>query len=349
METSIKKENVLYLDVLKIIACFLVIVNHSGGYIFETSSQSNPVNVVIYSFIFLFSKSAVPLFIMISGALLLGNPKNNIHKCLVRVYRIMIPLLSLSLLIFIKNNGFSSLLSFQFIIDFIKQPAILPFWYLYMLIGLYLATPFLYKMIQHFDNKDYMIFGFLFLILPGIWFVIKQYIGIQSSHYFESGIIPQTIAYYVVGYYLSRVDFSPKVRVSALILLFATLIAATALMSYDSYLAGKIVRKLDSVYSITTIIPAISLFILLRSSIGKNEISDRTRLHHSIQLVASCTFGIYLIHYHVIPRLFNLTIIRPLFTFHSIIGIILLQIATFIVCFIIIYLIKKVPIIKRFI
>jgi surface polysaccharide O-acyltransferase-like enzyme len=345
---NVKKEPILYLDIIKIVACFLVIVNHSAGYIFKTASRSDAAITLIYSFIFLASKIAVPLFIMVSGALLLSSQKSSFKQSLMRIVRILVPLILLSLMVFVKNNGFSALLSFQFVIEFIRQPAILPYWYLYMLIGLYLATPFLQKMIKTFDDKDFIFFSAIFLLLPGIWYVIRQYSGIYSSHYFESSFIPQAIAYFVLGYFLSRKKASPKTSLFALLLLILSLITATALMFIDSYRSGKLVSNLDNAYSITTIIPAAAIFILIRYWTERIAPGIRPRCISIIQTVASTTFGIYLIHYFVIPRLYNLSFLQPVFIFHSVIGTTILQLATFIVCFIPVFLLKKAPIVKRF-
>lgn len=61
----------VYLDFLRILACFLVIVNHTNSDIFLNSSIGITWFVSItYFFI---CKIAVPLFVMISGAVLLGK------------------------------------------------------------------------------------------------------------------------------------------------------------------------------------------------------------------------------------------------------------------------------------
>mgnify|MGYP002561809920 CR=1 FL=1 len=66
------KARAAFLDFLRILAAFLVIVNHTNSYVFKTLT---PVDSqwhwsILWYYV---SKTAVPLFIMISGACLLGK------------------------------------------------------------------------------------------------------------------------------------------------------------------------------------------------------------------------------------------------------------------------------------
>lgn len=65
------KDRNLTLDILRIIACFLVIVCHTNPWGFVMSNFNLPWFVSIG--IYLISKTAVPIFFMISGFLNLRN------------------------------------------------------------------------------------------------------------------------------------------------------------------------------------------------------------------------------------------------------------------------------------
>lgn len=80
-----------YLDFLKIIACFLVIVNHAGGHILINSGYTKGATL-FYSVCFSICKIAVPIFVMVTGALLLT--KEQTYKSIgKRIFRILIPLI----------------------------------------------------------------------------------------------------------------------------------------------------------------------------------------------------------------------------------------------------------------
>ena len=63
MET---KNRYIWLDIIKILACFFVIINHFHGQIFYYAGNT-PQVALFDSAIFAICKSAVPLFVMVSG------------------------------------------------------------------------------------------------------------------------------------------------------------------------------------------------------------------------------------------------------------------------------------------
>ena len=91
-----EKKRYIWLDILKIIACFCVIINHAGGYIFEYSGH-NKCTVLFYSFFFSICKIGVPIFLMTTGYLLIKKDYKYKDACK-SIIRILIPLLALSFL-----------------------------------------------------------------------------------------------------------------------------------------------------------------------------------------------------------------------------------------------------------
>ena len=73
--TTIKSRKI-FIDILRILACFLVIVNHTNSQIFLSVTSVNDgigISYILSMAYFYFSKIAVPIFFMISGALLLNK------------------------------------------------------------------------------------------------------------------------------------------------------------------------------------------------------------------------------------------------------------------------------------
>ena len=173
----IETKRYYWLDILKIIACLCVIANHSGGVILSYTNYSQSA-VIFYCIQFALCKIGVPLFIMVSGYLFLKSEKGNDFSykiILKRIFRIFVPLFMISLLLAIKNNGINNFNLLLFIKDFISEPYVIVYWYLYMLIGLYIVTPFVKKMINKFQNIDYKFFIILFLIVPAIISLVNIY------------------------------------------------------------------------------------------------------------------------------------------------------------------------------
>ena len=92
-----KRTRYYWIDIIKIIACFMVVVNHTGGFIFTFLDNNSFFKYnLFYSICFAVSKIGVPLFIMVSGYLLLG--KDYSYKdVLVKIKRVVVPLVVISL------------------------------------------------------------------------------------------------------------------------------------------------------------------------------------------------------------------------------------------------------------
>lgn len=334
-----------WVDLLKILACFLVIINHTGGYLLQYSGNENLFIVLFYIFNFVFCKVAVPIFLMVSGVLLLSR-NSNYKEIGKRIFRVLVPLVVLSAFIYFRNNhvGFNHF--GNFLISFFEKPLADPFWYLYMLIGLYLVMPFLQKVVKNFRLKDYKYFIIICLLLPSLLPVISMYLPIVFNSNFTSALFSMSIGYFVAGFYLSRVELSERNRNIAIVLciIFLALFACSMIIPYVN--SGTILYKLDSWCYITTVIPSLSLFYLIRYYFEKYKFNDR--LKHVISMVASLTFGIYLFHSLIIYNVYSLSFVQKIFDFSSYIGIIITEILVFLLAGAVTFVLKKIKYVKDF-
>ena len=87
----------IYIEVLRIIAALFVIFNHTGSMGFELYSSYTICSPKYWIMLFLsiLCKVAVPLFLMISGALLLNKDLNVKEIWKYRISRIFIALLAI--------------------------------------------------------------------------------------------------------------------------------------------------------------------------------------------------------------------------------------------------------------
>lgn len=343
--SSSKNKHYYWIDLLKIIACFLVIINHTGGYLLQYSGY-NDLGVVIYYIInFVVCKTAVPIFIMVSGFLLLQK-NSSYSDILKRIFRILVPLLFLSIFVFFRKNGVGLYQLKDFIINFLKEPIIVPFWYLYMLIGLYLVTPFIQKMVKKFKIFDYQVFVLICLIIPSILPLITLYLHISFNSDFLVSILPISVGYYVAGLYLSKVPLNKKYRNVAMILffLFLSLFVCSMIIPYIN--TSEISYQLDTWNYITTVIPALSLFYLIRYYFENKKFSIKSK--NIISFISSLTFGIYLFHTFINYKIYDFEFIQLLFNFSPFIGILILELLTFICAGIITFVLKKVKFIRNF-
>ena len=336
-----------WLDLLKIIACFCVIVNHVGT--IELTETNSSAAALFYCIQFALCRIGVPLFIMVSGYLYLSSEKsdNFTYKTIFqKIYRIIVPLLLLSLLLAIKDTGIRNFNILEFIKKIIEKPYIVPYWYLYMLIGLYMVTPFIKKMIDNFKDIDYKVFLGIFLILPAIVMFLKNGLNVEISKYFFQAFFPAIIAYYISGVYISKLKLTNKKLIISIIL-FTTFSVLFFLTLYIPYLKTNNVSYLfDDIKDIFCIFQSLTLFYIFRHLFENKKFSKKLSLF--ISETSKLTFGIYLTHYLIIYRVYKFAPIHQIFMYNANIGIICIEIVVFVICGIVTYIIRKIPIIKKF-
>ncbi|MDM1293702.1 acyltransferase family protein [Sphingobacterium sp. N143] len=280
-----------YISVLRILAIFLVILIHSSsGYLNSYAPNSFDWNYA--NWINSFSRYAVPLFVTISGALLLQKDENIgpfYHK---RLLKIVPPFLFWTVIYliyyFIRYIDFE-LVSFPQVVNIVlirlKSGSNAHLWYLYMLIGLYLAIPFLRKMIRNCSKREVEIF--LYLWFAALFFTngwLNAYLPNLDLVFFSG-----YIGYLVLGYYLYRYPITNNMWSSLLYFVFCCLITGlgTAVLSFEK-------REFDpSLYNYLSPNIALStafIFIFFQS------MKLPERLHPFWEFIDNTSFGIYLCH-----------------------------------------------------
>lgn len=163
-----KQPRIVWLDVLRLCAIFMVICIHcSDPFNVSLEARSNPEFNLWGGIYGSFLRPCVPLFVMITGILLLPVKMSFEDFYKKRLLRIAVPFLLWSVLynlfpwltgvLGLPQSTMSDVFAYapidasQSFSDAIKNIALIPFqfnvytvpmWYLYMLIGLYLYMPF---------------------------------------------------------------------------------------------------------------------------------------------------------------------------------------------------------------
>lgn len=196
-----------YLEVLRVLALVCVIFNHSGegGYfLFQTT---NNVPLQIFSiFISDFCKIGVPLFLMISGALLIPKKETLKELFVKRILRIFIIIVLFSFIYYIRlyiqhpEYGFS----LWFFVKLIySEPFITPFWFLYLYMEFLLVLPFLRRLATAMSDSEYYYFillGVLFLFLK----VIPERVILEGTLNLNIPLLSSCILYPMLGCFLGH-------------------------------------------------------------------------------------------------------------------------------------------------
>ena len=124
-----------HLEVIRILAILMVMYNHSAAFM-SFSNQSG----VEYAISFLFSmvcKGAVPLFFMVSGALLLGKNESGKDLFQKRILRMILVIVIFSFLYYMKLvlKGERPFAPFSFLLSLLTDLVYLPYLFLYSYIS----------------------------------------------------------------------------------------------------------------------------------------------------------------------------------------------------------------------
>lgn len=205
------KERDYRYDLLRTISCLCVIFIHTLGYLLDF--PKNTTVFLIGNIIQTIVRIGLPMFVIISGALILNSKEEQISKFYFkRFVKIIIPFIIYYLIyIFIDNNYDLATFYPRNLIHYLKVILIGPthvhLWFVYMILGLYLCAPFLKKMCQNLSSKDIDNLFILIIIIS----IIKDFIpylgisiGINNIPFYGWA------SYFLLGYILTNSSFISK-------------------------------------------------------------------------------------------------------------------------------------------
>lgn len=331
MKNSIDKENIGWIDALRITACVTVVFAHCCDP-FVAQFDANRGMFLTGVFLGSLTRPCVPLFVMMTAVLLLPIKQDNNYGgfCRKRIGRLLTPLffwsIALPLLAFCyftyinpdtanlqlsadeytASNLITRLYTFIFNFNFDT----IPLWYLYMLIGLYLIMPIINAWLVNAERKEIRqllrIWG-VTLLLPYIKMVAPAlgykgnygHMGIlgecdwnvYGTFYYVSGFI----GYMILAYYLKKypLQWSWKKMVAICIPMFLVGYAITSVgyIITNNHYPGNY-AYLEILWYFTGINVFMMTFPVF---VVIQKINAKPR--QWMQKAASLTFGVYLCHF----------------------------------------------------
>lgn len=333
-----------YLTVLRVIASFAVVVLHVSGFFVSSMGIGNKIGWWIANFMDSSVRWCVPVFVLISGALLLDPTKteslNNFF--IKRSKRIVIPLIFWSSFYFSARALFGQHgIPFKVIVhDIIYGIPYYHLWYLYMILGLYLFTPCLRAYVNSSTQKERLITLISIFVISSIYDIFIGLPGIIIA------IFLPYIGYFICGYHLRIMDYK-KLSMRCLLIIFFSSIVVIAIVT--GFLTINIETKksylLYNYFSPPVIIMSISLFIIL-SNLKEINNPINSKINNIINKLSPTTFGIYVIH-PIIIDIFTRLINKDTIFSRPLIFITIISILTFLISTIITLIIIKIPYLRR--
>ena len=150
MARRIQKKRDASLDFLRVIAALAVVWLHVSGDVVGTNPDIHQLYWWTGNIVNSLTRWCVPVFVMISGSLLLNKPSDKDPSAFYRssLPRILIPLAFWTLFYFLLREWAGDQPSiFRIAGDVLRGAPFFHLWFLYMIAGLYLATPFLRQIV----------------------------------------------------------------------------------------------------------------------------------------------------------------------------------------------------------
>lgn len=342
---SLQKTNTEWLNSLRALATLGVILIHISTPTVKMTYGKQMDYWLVGNLFDTAVRFAVPIFLMLSGATLLGKEYSLRDFYQKRMLRVLVPFLFWAPLYVLfswftvthtadthtwayKLVWLSKLWS--------KSGISVHFWYIYLILVLYLFIPFLNKALKKLSNKA-------ITVILVLWFCMNILNMIVPITFDKIPFLTKLIGYMrfmgyiLLGYYLFKLNISiVKARIWGWILF----VFAWTLCFAGTFLISQVSKKLNFAFydylGICAMTQAAGLFLICKNSEIKNKIISKIR-----DSISNYSYGIYLVHIMVIGVFF----INGLFwnMAHPLLSIPALVLGTWAVSFSIIYLLRKIP------
>ena len=155
------RKNIEWINSLRFLATISVILIHVVGVLVDSYPSLGKQTWIAANFIVSSVRFAVPVFLMISGALMLGKKMSIGEFYQKRYLRILAPFLLWSIIYFILKYNFSQQNFPTFITEFfseLKNGVMFHLWYVYMILLFYLLFPAIDWFLLKSSNRLIVIF-----------------------------------------------------------------------------------------------------------------------------------------------------------------------------------------------
>lgn len=348
---------IIFFDVLRTVAIIAVILIHVTAIALQ-NYEIGTLEWTISGIYNSLSRFAVPVFIMISGALLLE--KEISIKIIYKKYILRFVIAYLTYyVIYNIIDGLEHGRRFASIVKKLISFSYIPYhlWFIVMIVGLYMIVPILKMIVKDkIISKYFCILSVLFsFLLPQVFSIIGVMGGdvfLVINNYFKDLCLYLPIGftgYFVMGYYLTHVKIGWKIEI---LIYLSGVVGLILQFVYQQFNDIQVLNGTEPLYDYLNINlrASVLLYSVAVFVFAKNHIKPRnSKITKAFTGISKLSFGIYLVHLAFINVLENhFGFLTPL-GFNPIISNITCTLIVFVLSVVLAMVLNKIPYIKRFI
>jgi len=342
-------------DALRIVSLFAVIMIHSAAPLLTKYQEMGAQTWWIGNLYDSLFRWCIPVFIMLSGRFIIekADGRNIGQYVRRRVRRTVLPFLVWSVLYFLwrKQVNGENLEWTAFFVLMLRRPIYYHLWFLYIMIGLYFLAPILNHYLRGSSgrNRVYVItlWAFFGSILP----LFHHFFGISLFAVNRNGnSILVYVGYFLLGYLLRDIPVTRGQRMIA----GTVFVVAFLVTAFGTYYVS-IVRNggaFDGIfyeyYNFNVLAMTVGLYLVTEKSRESTPKQAAPGRFSPVYPIAACVPGMYFVHAMIIAAFQQGMagfILRPT-SIHPMLGIPTFAMAVFFVSFMVVLVIRKVPIVR---
>lgn len=271
-----KKNHIYYFDYIRLMSAIGVIFMHIAAGPLRGSLNTG---WHIMNLLTCFAFTAVPLFIMMSGYLVLNSEKTSDISFLIkkRLPRLVVPLITWTVIAVIWRLLLSDNVSinsfYTGMVNAIKTPAWIHFWYMYTLIALYIISPILYGGLKSLDKKGH-IFIFVLICLLNLRTILSIVLPESLLPIVNIDILDKlsflngAVSIFILGYYLGNL----RKKIPNIVLVITTVLILSIIV-FGTYkftiINGQYDQTFQGQLSGFEVILASCIFLLFKQNLNK--------------------------------------------------------------------------------
>ncbi len=281
-----------WLDAAKVIAAFCVVLLHVCAYFLDFSSVNDFNSWFVAAGYNSFTRFSVPLFVMVSGYLLLAE--NRIESISVfykkRFSKILLPIVFWSLFFLLWTTIKFSLRGDAYSLEdllllVVKGRPYSHMWYMYMLIGLYMLSPFLKRLVCVLEKQQLIVLIIILFFISMSNYLYRLWFQVERTFFLTWAF--DYLPYFIFGHYLSR--YNIKVHSGSLLFLYLVCCIGSWLLASLWFKCYKVESSFFwGYFSPFVVICSLSIIVLIKRIFVLES--------KFFQKISPLTLGVYLIH-----------------------------------------------------